>query len=317
MKLSTATNKYATWKQERGIRYVKGTELLKSLRRRTGDVQLAEISPETILRFLNASKMAPDTWWRIYQMLRAFFQFWVSRGKLKRLPMPRPRAAIPPPFRPYIFTKFELRNLLSAIEADRTHRTFSRETFKCMVLFLYGTGALIHETADAKVSDIDFDRLSVTLRRVQRGVKRTVPISTGMRTLLLNYVRVTASVRKADDSLFVANDGSSVGRVNLAYNFKQRCLKSGIRQQQRVSITPGLHDLRHTFAVHTLEAWVKRGKDINRMLPVLSGYMGHVMGRSTELYLRLVPGRFREPLSKLAPMRSLIRATAPLKREIA
>jgi hypothetical protein len=40
------------------------------------------------------------------------------------------------------------------------------------------------------------------------------------------------------------------------------------------SITPGLHDLRHTFAVHTLEAWVKRGKDINRMLPVLSGYMG-------------------------------------------
>ncbi len=30
MKLSTATKKYATWKQERGIRFVKGTELLKS-----------------------------------------------------------------------------------------------------------------------------------------------------------------------------------------------------------------------------------------------------------------------------------------------
>ncbi len=245
-----------------------------------------------------------------------FFSFGYHAGKLKRLRCPA-EGGCSASVSAYIFTKFELRNLLAAIEADRTLRTFSRETFKCMVLFLYGTGALIHETADARVSDIDFDRLTVRLRRVQRGVERTVPISTGMKTLLLNYVRKTASVRKADDCLFVANDGSRVGRVNLAYNFKRRCLKSGIRQQQRVSITPGLHDLRHTSPCIRWRRGLNAGKDINRMLPVLSGYMGHVMGRSTELYLRLVPGRFREPLSKLAPTRSLIRAPMPLKREIA
>ncbi len=33
---------------------------------------------------------------------------------------------------------------------------------------------------------------------------------------------------------------------------------------------PRLHDLRHTFAVHRLTAWIKRGADLNRMIPALS-----------------------------------------------
>ena len=60
-----------------------------------------------------------------------------------------------------------------------------------------------------------------------------------------------------------------------------------------------MHDLRHTFAVHCLEAWLRQGKDLRQKLPVLSGYMGHVLLKSTDLYLRLVPGRFVNPLSRL------------------
>ena len=48
-----------------------------------------------------------------------------------------------------------------------------------------------------------------------------------------------------------------------------------------------------------------RRKDIHRMMPVFSGYMGHVMPRSTEEYLHLVPGRFRKPLAKLASTKTL------------
>jgi integrase len=50
---------------------------------------------------------------------------------------------------------------------------------------------------------------------------------------------------------------------------------------------PRLHDLRHTFAVHTLQQWVKQGEDLTAMLPVLSVFMGHKSMRSTSQYLRL------------------------------
>ena len=50
---------------------------------------------------------------------------------------------------------------------------------------------------------------------------------------------------------------------------------------------PRLHDLRHTFAVHTLQKWVETGEDLNSMLPVLSVYMGHKSLKATSRYLRL------------------------------
>ncbi|MBK8576454.1 MAG: hypothetical protein IPN90_12530 [Elusimicrobia bacterium] len=40
-----------------------------------------------------------------------------------------------------------------------------------------------------------------------------------------------------------------------------------------------MHDLRHSFAVHRLVAWYKQGADVQKWLPVLSTYLGHVSGR--------------------------------------
>jgi hypothetical protein len=51
--------------------------------------------------------------------------------------------------------------------------------------------------------------------------------------------------------------------------------------------------------VHVLENWVREGKDLRQKLPVLSGYMGHALLQSTEVYLRLVPDRFVKPLLRL------------------
>jgi len=60
-----------------------------------------------------------------------------------------------------------------------------------------------------------------------------------------------------------------------------------------------MHDLRHTFAVHCLEAWVRKDKDLQQKLLLLSGDLGHATMKSTELYLRLVPGRFVKSLATL------------------
>jgi integrase/recombinase XerD len=50
-----------------------------------------------------------------------------------------------------------------------------------------------------------------------------------------------------------------------------------------------LGDLRHTFAVATLLAWHQEGLDVQRQLPVLSAYLGHVNPRQTFWYLEATP----------------------------
>ena len=52
---------------------------------------------------------------------------------------------------------------------------------------------------------------------------------------------------------------------------------------------PRPHDLRHAFAVHTLLDWCEAGEDIDRRMPLLSTYLGHVDPASTFWYLEAVP----------------------------
>jgi hypothetical protein len=74
---------------------------LRTLLGFSGDGPLHQITPKQISAYLDGSRMSAYTWWREYQIIRSFFQFWLSRHKIAALPMPRPQAALPPPFRPW------------------------------------------------------------------------------------------------------------------------------------------------------------------------------------------------------------------------
>src|SRR5205823_3444554 len=52
---------------------------------------------------------------------------------------------------------------------------------------------------------------------------------------------------------------------------------------------PRLHDLRHRFAVCTLLRWYRSGIDVERELPKLATYLGHVHVNETYWYLEAVP----------------------------
>jgi len=251
--------------------------------------------------------MSSYTWWREYQIIRAFFQFWQSRHKIHRTPMPRPQAALPPPFRPYIFSRTELLRLLLSIERTRILDPLTIRTF---ILFLYGTGARVHEAVGLRVSDIDFGKKMVTLREPDGRRARILPLARTVHDLLDVHVESSATRRRQTDLVFVDLNGQRIKHTTWRYNFVRICAQARIRQESTSSPTPGLHDLRHTFAVHCLEAWLREGKDLRQKLPVLSGYMGHAIMKSTELYLRLVPGRFIKPLSTLesSPRRTTRRA---------
>jgi len=296
VKFSTAIAKYAAWKRVRGVRFARAEGALRTLLRSAGDRPLKDVTPKQISSYLNGSRMSAYTWWREYQVFRSFFQFWLSRNKLARLPMPRPQAASPPPFRPYIFSRTELIRLLLAIERTPLFDPLTMRTF---LLFLYGTGVRVYETIGLRVSDIDFPNNLVSLRQPDGGRRRMLPIGRTLRNALDLYLQSSATQRGGSDLVFVTCDGKCLRRSSLRHNFVRMCARAHIHQEHGYSRTPGMHDLRHTFAVHVLEAWAREGKDLRQKLPVLSGYMGHALLKSTELYLRLVPDRFLKPLFRL------------------
>jgi integrase len=66
---------------------------------------------------------------------------------------------------------------------------------------------------------------------------------------------------------------------------------------------PRMQDLRHTFAVHRITAWIRKGVSLDRTLPALAVYMGQVGLESTERYLSMTPERFRRQLYELSSIR--------------
>jgi integrase len=63
--------------------------------------------------------------------------------------------------------------------------------------------------------------------------------------------------------------------------------KVGIMRFDGGRFQPRLHDFRHTFAVRRLISWYREGKDVQRLLPHLSTYLGHVDIDSTAHYLTM------------------------------
>ena len=71
---------------------------------------------------------------------------------------------------------------------------------------------------------------------------------------------------------------------------------------------PRIQDLRHRFAAETLIGWYRAGVDVERALPTLSTYLGHVHTADTYWYLEAIPellqlaaDRSARPLVEVTP----------------
>jgi integrase len=57
---------------------------------------------------------------------------------------------------------------------------------------------------------------------------------------------------------------------------------------------------RHAFAVHRLTAWYREGKDVQKLLPLLSTYLGHTSIACTQIYLTMTPDLLHEASKRFA-----------------
>jgi integrase len=148
---------------------------------------------------------------------------------------------------------------------------------------------------------MDLQHGTVTIHPSTGKRPRTIPISAHLWRSLRQYDDSLASCSdySCRKTLFVRKDGRHISPVAITLSFKTLRRKLGISRPADISRQPRVQDLRWTFAVHCMRAWLKRGNDIRGMLPVLGAYLGHVNLTSTEAYLSVTPERFSVQLSRL------------------
>lgn len=245
---------------------------------------------------------APSTVYTKYSIIVQFCKYMCKIGYncyIPRLPPFPPKGK----FIPHIFTEENMSDIFRACDQLQLYdKNLSSNLFiiPAIIRLLYGTGLRVSEAISLKNKDIDFDKGCLYIRMSKNGEQRMVPLSESLVQVLKQYLyyRDRMPISNANDSnhhFFVSSIGSSCCRGSIYTWFRKLLTTCGIFHQGNQK-GPRLHDLRHTYAVHSLAKMSKSGLDIYYSLPLLSTCLGHKSLQSTEQYVRLTAERYQDLL---------------------
>jgi integrase/recombinase XerD len=197
-------------------------------------------------------------------------------------------------FTPRILTHEEIRKLLQAVDAlEPTARSPLRHLIMPEVFrLLYGCGFRLGEVLNLRARDADLNQGIVTLHQGKFKKDRLVPLALSLVNRLRKYAAQFKN-RPLDQIFFPAPDGGPFCLRTVYGLFRKLLLQCGIPHAGRGK-GPRIHDLRHTFAVHTLLRWYRNGEDLDAKLPLLATYLGHQHLSGTQCYLHLTAELFPE-----------------------
>jgi len=222
-----------------------------------------------------------------------------------------PRTEIPPlgllaakswPAKPYLYSEAEILRLLEAAKSypswnrfpDPWWSRFQAQTFYCIFGLLAVSGMRIGEVLNLQPADIDWTEAVLRIRNAKFGKSRLVPLHSSTLQALSTFVkhrdRFFQQLRPRPElsHFFVTSHGTRLNVTHLDRVFLSLSRQIGLRAPN-AKRGPRLHDLRHRFAIQTLLRWYRSGQKVDRLLPVLSTYLGHTHVTGTYWYLRCTP----------------------------
>jgi integrase/recombinase XerD len=189
---------------------------------------------------------------------------------------------------PHIYTPAEITALMGAAAALRPPlRAASIET---TIGLLDATGLRIGEALGMDRGDVDLRDGVLRAHAAKRGRWREVPLHESATEALRRYSRLRDRhcPHPETPAFFLGARGERLMPATFERIFRRLLEQAGIQSRgARQRARP--HDLRHSFAVHTLLDWYREGQDVDRAMPLLSTYLGHVAPSSTYWYLEAVP----------------------------
>lgn len=292
MKVHELTTQYVAVKQSMGMRFRTEARVLRSFCRKIGDVDMDQLEPDVVDAFLAGSGPVTRFWHRKYEVLCGFYRFAIARRHVDVSPLPRTAPKPPPPFIPYIYSQDELQRLLAASESCQHSRAkMQSHTCRALLLLLYGAGLRISEALSLTLVDVDLSSAILTIRESKFYKTRLVPIGSTLTGAMTNYQsrRLRQHPSKPSAPFFVSRMGEPLTVQIAERTFRRMCLSAGVARHDGARYQPRLHDLRHAAAVHRLVSWYRTGADVQKLLPQLATYLGHVHIAATQRYLTMTP----------------------------
>lgn len=299
MSLRSSVERYIAWRRSLGSRFgTQATVLRGFLKNIDGEINCDDVTTAMVCSFLAGEGPLTKTRAIKYSVLTGYWNFAVGRGHASRSPLPDNEPKRPQSRPPYVYCDDELRRLFQAIEASQKRATrIDAGTLRMLLLLLYGAGLRGGEARRLSVSDVDLSAAVLAVRLSKFYKTRLVPVGPQLADALRNYAKERASrpFPQGEDSAFLAKpDGTPLKESTVHTAFKRLRIAAGINHTDKTVLSPSLHSLRHSFAVHRLTAWYRDGADVQRLLPALSTYLGHASLSHTQVYLSMTPELLQE-----------------------
>jgi len=297
MRFSEAVSLYVSHKRSLGHRFRTEELILKAFCKVLGDVLISAVDEDAVLAFLNSSGLVTTNWIRKFRALSGLYRFILGRELAEVSPLPRiiPKQTVPT-FIPYIYSHEELKRLLEAIPyvcSGRAH--VEAAVIRALILLLYGAGLRISEALVLTLGDVNMHQVFLRIRDTKFFKSRLVPLGKDLTEILSEYIITHHGDAAPEDTpLFSFRDCSPLSQSAAQRAFRRMCSYAGVQREGGARRQPRLHDLRHSAAVHRLIAWYQNGADLQKLLPKLAIYLGHVNLSSTQRYLTLTPELLRE-----------------------
>lgn len=290
MKIADAVREYVVYKQSLGMSYKSRALRLNAFARFAGPIDLDQVTPEMVRSFLDGHRPVTTEWFNKFGALNTFFRFAMARGYATHNPLPRTQPKSPRQFRPYIYSVGEVKKMIQVVDCRHRGRWhLEPRSVRTLLLLLYGTGLRIGEAIRLQHRDVDFRERILTIRETKFYKSRLVPMNSDLAALLRDYFQKQwQGKRWTPESPFLTTyDGRPVTCQTAELAFKRIRYEAGVKRTDDFHFQPRLHDFRHTFAVRRLVTWYREGKNVQRLLPHLATYLGHVSIRETARYLTM------------------------------
>jgi integrase/recombinase XerD len=243
---------------------------------------------------------SPKGWYTRIRHVRQFSSYLITIGYSSYIPaLPKIKAN----YIPYIYSEAEIGSIFNAADQLKTNFMCNNSmvlVMPCLLRVLYGSGIRLSEALTLSYNDVNFDEKTITLRHTKNGSDRLVPISESLSQVIQDYLKARKQfpIRRLTNLVFVHPNGSSCYPTT-AYRWFRKVLSNASIPFIGNHQGPHLHDLRHTFSVHSLAKMSEQGVDLYYSLPILSTYLGHSSISSTNEYVRLTSEMYPSILSKV------------------
>jgi integrase len=187
---------------------------------------------------------------------------------------------------PYIYKPHDIVRLLRAAAALESAGSIRPIMYTTLFGLLAATGMRIAEALALQLHDVTSDGLVVRESKYHKS--RLLPVHATTRQALDRYLIARRQVAVADRALFISVAGKSLP-YDTVRNVFLRLLDRTKLRGAHAGRDPRIHDLRHTFAVRSLEQCRHDHTAVARHIVALSTYLGHAHVTDTYWYLQATP----------------------------